>query len=275
MLTLLTTSGMQVPNWEALEAASWMAHRDYLMGLKFPRHYQKLLSSPDSNTKFTKGGGLPIIGLTLAPAGMSGYQLCPNRSAECEAACLGVTAGRSRFSNVVEARIKKTRFLMESPYYFFRNLYHELNAARVKYGKFAFRSNVLSDIPWEDVAPDIYNFSQHNYDYTKSLARALRSLRFDSAINLTLSYSGRNWQDCAEFLRQGGNVAMVFKVKRDEPLPLTFVRGDKQWFVINGDENDRRYKDPLTVSGAIVGLRAKGNIDMNSPFVVNPNRRTA
>jgi hypothetical protein len=265
MLTLLTTSGMQVPNWEALEAASWMAHRDYLMGLKFPRHYQKLLSSPDSNTKFTKGGGLPIIGLTLAPAGMSGYQLCPNRSAECEAACLGVTAGRSRFSNVVEARIKKTRFLMESPYYFFRNLYHELSAMRGKYKSFAFRSNVLSDIPWEDIAPDIYNFSEHNYDYTKSLARALRSLEPHSPVNLTLSYSGRNWQDCYKYLSSGGNVAMVFNIKRNQELPQFHFRGDKEWCVIDGDKNDRRYLD---TKGCIVGLRAKGNIDMSSPFVV-------
>jgi hypothetical protein len=204
-------------------------------------------------------GSIPIYGLTLAPAGLSGYQLCPWRSPECEAACLGKTAGRSRFSNVQEARIAKTKYLMEHPYEFFRQLYEELdNAWRKHNGKFAFRSNVLSDIPWEKIAPQLYDFAEWNYDYTKSFKRAMDSLRPGSRVHLTLSYSGHNYEDCIMYLNAGGNVAVVFAgdlPERCDGVP-----------VINGDESDARFLDPK--GGYIVGLKAKGGIDLNSPFVV-------
>ena len=266
MLTLLTTSGMQVPNWAALEQAAEAAAMDYLYNKAFIKHTQRLLSSPGSNTKLSKGKGLPIYGLTLAPAGLSGYQVCPNRSSECERACLGVTAGRSRFSNVVAARIKKTKFLMENPYSFFRNLFNELESAhKLHHGQFALRSNVLSDIPWENISPYMYRFAAENYDYTKNLERALQSLEPKAPVALTLSYSGRNWDDCLKYLRSGGNVAMVFNIKRKQELPQFYIRED-EWCVVDGDVDDRRYADPR---GCIVGLRAKGNIDMSSRFVVN------
>jgi len=264
---------MQVPNWVALEQAAEAAALDYLYNRPFDRSEQRMLTPPGANTKLSKGKGLPIFGLTLAPAGLSGYQVCPNRSVECEAACLGITSGRSRFSNVVAARIKKTRFLMENPYSFFRNLFHELDLAhKLHHGQFAFRSNVLSDIPWENIAPYMYRFADKNYDYTKNLERALQSLEPKAPVSLTLSYSGRNWQDCYKYLVSGGNVAMVFSTKRNQELPQFYTRGDKEWCVVDGDQDDRRYNDPM---GCIVGLRAKGNIDMSSAFIVNTNRRTA
>jgi hypothetical protein len=267
VLTFLTTTGMQVPNWVALEQAAEAAAIDYLYNKAFIKHTQRLLSPPNSNTKLSKGKGLPIYGLTLAPAGLSGYQVCPNRSAECERACLGVTAGRSRFSNVVAARIKKTQFLMENPYSFFRNLFHELELAhKLHHGQFAFRSNVLSDIPWENIAPYMYRFPLKSYDYTKNLERALQSLEPKAPVSLTLSYSGRNWDDCYQYLSKGGNVAMVFNTKRHQGLPQFITHENQEYCVVDGDVDDRRYADPR---GCIVGLRAKGNIDMSSRFVVN------
>jgi hypothetical protein len=258
---------MQVPNWVALEQAAEAAAIDYLYNKAFIKHTQRLLSPPNSNTKLSKGKGLPIYGLTLAPAGLSGYQVCPNRSAECERACLGVTAGRSRFSNVVAARIKKTQFLMENPYSFFRNLFHELELAhKLHHGQFAFRSNVLSDIPWENIAPYMYRFPLKSYDYTKNLERALQSLEPKAPVSLTLSYSGRNWDDCYQYLSKGGNVAMVFNTKRHQGLPQFITHENQEYCVVDGDVDDRRYADPR---GCIVGLRAKGNIDMSSRFVVN------
>jgi hypothetical protein len=157
---------------------------------------------------------------------------------------------------------------MEDPYSFFRNLFHELELAhKLHHGQFALRSNVLSDIPWENIAPYMYRFADKNYDYTKNLERALQSLEPKAPVSLTLSYSGKNWNDCYEYLRRGGNVAMVFNVKRKKALPETYVHGDNAWFVVDGDIDDRRYNDPM--GGHIVGLRAKGNIDMSSRFVVN------
>lgn len=249
------------PNWRHISGQASIAYEDFKMARPWQRvRKASLLTPPGANTKLAKGN-IPIYGLTLAPAGMSGYQLCPWRSPECEAACLGKTAGRSRFSNVQEARIAKTRFLMDNAYTFFRQLYVDLQAASIKHSfQFAFRSNVLSDIPWEAVAPKIYSFSEWNYDYTKSFKRAMDS-RFQHRFpaHLTLSYSGHNYEECIMYLNAGGNVAVVFA--GDLPETHWGVR------VINGDLNDARFLDPN--GGCIVGLKAKGKIDLSSPFVVS------
>lgn len=219
-LPVLTDTAV-APKWAVIRDAAARAYDDFKFGRPYNRlRKARLLTPPGANTKLAKGT-VPIYGLTLAPAGASGYQLCPWRSPECEAACLGITSGRSRFSNVQQARIAKTKYLMEDPYFFFRQLFAELQAASIKHRfGFAFRSNVLSDIPWESVAPEIYSFADHNYDYTKSLARAMESLNMmRPSLHLTLSYSGHNWDDCQRYLRMGGNVAMVFNVKRGDPLP--------------------------------------------------------
>ena len=257
-LPVLNDSAL-APNWRYISGQARLAHHDHMMARPYKRlRKARLLTPPGANTKLAKGT-VPIYGLTLAPAGLSGYQLCPWRSPECESACLGKTAGRSRFSNVQEARIAKTKYLMQQPYEFFRQLYAELQAASVKHSfKFAFRSNVLSDIPWESIAPEIYDFAEWNYDYTKSFKRAMDSLRHPSPVHLTLSYSGHNYEDCIMYLNAGGNVAVVFAgdlPERCEQVP-----------VINGDLSDARFLDP--VGGYIVGLKAKGNINLDSPFVV-------
>jgi hypothetical protein len=264
-LTVLNNSAI-APRWKDIRDAAWTAWKAYRDGdVAYDRPHRRLLTPPGANAKLAKGL-VPIYGLTLAPAGASGYQLCPWRSPECEAACLGITSGRSRFSNVQEARIRKTRILMETPAAFFRQLYDELAAARRKHGndglKFAFRSNVLSDIPWEYVAPQIYQFSAHNYDYTKSFDRAVRSLNPDwEGADLTLSFSGHNWYECETFMQMGGNAAVVFAEPKDHPLPESY-RG---FHVIDGDQSDLRIMD---TPGCIVGLRAKGKINLASPFVV-------
>lgn len=247
------------PNWRYMAGQANQAYHDFKMARPWnPLRKARLLTPPGANTKLAKGK-IPIYGLTLAPAGLSGYQLCPWRSPECEAACLGVTAGRSRFSNVQQARIAKTRYLMTQPYLFFRQLYEELQKASMKHSfSFAFRSNVLSDIPWESIAPEIYSFASWNYDYTKSFKRAMDSRRHGSRVHLTLSHSGHNYEDCIMYLNAGGNVAVVFAGE----LP------ERHWGVpvINGDQHDARFTDPT--GGCIVGLKAKGKIDIDSAFVV-------
>lgn len=254
----MTTQTVSSARWHHISNCALHAYEDRMMVGKDYERIRKasLLTPPGANTKLAKGS-VPTYGLTLAPAGMSGYQLCPWRSPECEAACLGVTAGRSRFSNVQEARIAKTHYLMEHPYEFFCQLYDELRAAQRKHGMFAFRSNVLSDIPWEGVAPQIYEFADFNYDYTKSYKRAMQSLSWPHRLHLTLSHSGHNYEDCIMYLNMGGNVAVVFS----GDLP------ERHWGVpvIDGDLNDNRFRDP--VGGCVVGLRAKGKIDLSSPFV--------
>jgi hypothetical protein len=259
------------PPWRTITDASKLAfqhHFDVLFKKKsipFERIHRQILTPPSANAKLSKGS-VPIYGLTLAPAGSSGYQLCPWRSPECEAACLGITAGRSRFSNVLQARINKTRLLMTRPYEFMRQLYVELDKVAMSHigTRWLFRSNVLSDIPWEDIAEDMYIAATGAdfYDYTKSFHRAMKSLREPSMPHLVLSHSGWNMDQCRCYMDHGGTAAFVFNIRKGQPLPASYCG----YAVIDGDLTDDRCSDP---EGVIVGLRAKGNVVADGKFITN------
>jgi hypothetical protein len=259
------------PRWSIMRERFSSAVADWKSGTRYlPVRNARILTPPSGNTKLSKSE-VPTWGLTLAPAGASGYQLCPWRSPECEAACLGITSGRSRFSNVQQARITKTRQLMESPYAFMRQLLDELQRLYSFSGRrdWALRLNVLSDIPWENLCPDLLTFTDNNYDYTKSFDRAMKSLRWDHKYRLVLSHSGHNWDQCACYMDHGGTVAAVFGPMRGrfyDPKNYDLPETYKGYEVIDGDHSDARWLDP---KGVIVGLRAKGSIDTNSPFVFN------
>ena len=68
------------------------------------------LLSVGTNAKTKKGDSdLALTAIMyLAPADISGHEVCPSRSEGCTAACL-FTAGRGRMSNVHNARVKKTQ----------------------------------------------------------------------------------------------------------------------------------------------------------------------
>lgn len=222
----------------------------------------KLLSA--TNTKIKKGEklGWKTLGLSLAPANLSGKQLCPHRSQGCELACLN-TAGMGVFSNVQEARIKKSKFLIEQRDNFLISLNKELTnaqkTAKRKNGKLAARLNVYSDLPWQNLI-DMEAFSGVQfYDYTPNPKRMIQFLRGELPPNYHLTFSRKeNNQAMVELIvSMGGNVAVVF-----DQLPETYLGKP----VIDGDETDLRFLDP---KGVIVGLKAKGKGKRdNSGFVV-------
>lgn len=209
----------------------------------------KLLAT---NTKLEKGSKLNwnTKGLSLAPANLSGKQLCPHRSAGCEAACLN-TAGMGVFSNVQEARINKAKFLIEKRADFLAALNKELQLLHkkaLKGEKIAVRLNVLSDLPWHNMI-DMSAFPALNfYDYTPNLARMIQFLNGELPANYHLTFSRKeNNQAKVELVvAMGGNVAVVF-----DKLPKTYLGKE----VIDGDATDLRVLDP---KGVIVGLKAKG-----------------
>lgn len=209
----------------------------------------KLLAT---NTKLEKGSKLNwnTKGLSLAPANLSGKQLCPHRSAGCELACLN-TAGMGVFSNVQEARINKAKFLIEKRADFLAALNKELQLLHkkaLKGEKIAVRLNVLSDLPWHNMI-DMSAFPALNfYDYTPNLARMIQFLNGELPANYHLTFSRKeNNQAKVELVvAMGGNVAVVF-----DKLPKTYLGKE----VIDGDATDLRVLDP---KGVIVGLKAKG-----------------
>jgi len=188
-----------------------------------------------------------------------GKNVCGHASNGCASACLN-TAGRGAFSNVRNARIKKTDYLFDDMNSFLATLSGELRKANKKPS--AVRLNGTSDLDFisllrvklgVDVLADMPNLKF--YDYTKNLKRALKYLGTD--YHLTFSRSESNDAECLEYLRAGGQVAVVF-----DKLPETW----HGFTVIDGDDDDLRYLD---MGGVVIGLKAKGKAKKDtSGFVV-------
>lgn len=227
---------------------------------------RKLLGSGDSNAKLAKSDkankGYLTFGLSLAPAKTSGYNVCSKSTEGCASGCL-FYAGQGRFTSVQRGRIAKTRLFFQDRAMFRAMLYQELSKARCKarnQGKtLAVRLNVLSDLPWERIFPDLFTqFSDVQfYDYTKVPGRLTPANYY-----LTFSRSESNEPDALNEFRTGRNVAVVFS---DKQLPTHWRRVP----VLNGDETDLRFLDRR----GIVGLYAKGkargqSIAQSTGFIV-------
>ena len=223
----------------------------------------KLLSS--SNPKTLKGNkfGYATYILHLAPAKLSGFNVCPMASAGCSAACLN-TAGRGGMfkkgedtNSVQKARIRKTLYFFNDRNWFMADLASDVHAAIAEARKHelvpVFRLNGTSDIRWENepvaigatIYPNIMTAfpDVQFYDYTKIENR--RDL--PANYHLTFSLSEINLIAAKDKLAQGWNVAVVFA----GALPETW----NGFPVINGDDSDLRFRDG---TGNVIGLTAKG-----------------
>lgn len=221
----------------------------------------KSLLSVSADAKTTKGEGENILTgiLYLAPATLAGgINVCPFASDSCVASCL-YAAGRGRFSNVQKARIEKTRAYFADKSAFVENIHKSIHALKRKASKRnmrpAVRLNGTSDIRWHrhvdmSAHPDVAF-----YDYTKDPLKFAEYLagKMPKNYSLTFSRSESNETQALEFLRQGGNVAVVFRSK----LPKVW----KGFKVLNGDKSDARFLDRKAKKGQcgfVVGLIAKG-----------------
>jgi hypothetical protein len=227
----------------------------------------KLLTT--QNYKTTKGEKLGYLTgiLYLAPAKISGYEVCPRRSAGCTDACL-YTAGMGAFSNVQQARIAKTKMFFEDRDTFMDQLRKDIKALVKKAEKLnmipAIRLNGTSDIEWTrftlmDEFPNV-----QFYDYTKVVNR----LRPDLPKNyhLTFSQNEANGFEVVTALNSGFNAAVVFNVKKGEEM----IKVWNGFPVADGDDTDLRFLDPK--GGYVIGLRAKGKAKKDTTdFVVKVN----
>jgi hypothetical protein len=208
----------------------------------------KLLNR-DQNAKTVKGRklGYATAILYLAPANLSGFEVCPQRSAGCTAACLN-TAGRGAFDRTQQTRIARTKWYFEDRPAFLAALVRELsNHMRWCERKGflpAVRLNGTSDIPWERVrlgdavgalpggiaalhdrgfqdAGEATLFDAFPgvqfYDYTKVTKRALAWAAGEMPPNyrLTFSLTENNDTDAVRVLDAKGNIAMVFRIAKN------------------------------------------------------------
>lgn len=213
----------------------------------------------------------------LAPAQISGKNVCSHSTVGCRLLCLN-TAGKGgmglddahpELHRIQRARIQRTRYFTRNQKGFMRDLAVEISEHQdraIRKGmKFCVRLNGTSDLPWENIRcgkhrnimamfPDI-----QFYDYTKVPTRVLKPMPRN--YHLTFSLAEDNDARAVIALELGNvNVAAVFDTESawnalDRELPSTFKLGGVSYPVIDGDLTDLRFLDR---KGVIVGLRAKG-----------------
>lgn len=229
----------------------------------------KLLGKGVTNAKLRKSE-LDSFILYLAPASMSGKNVCPYASPECINLCLNDSGLASVYASIHESRLNKTFFMLHDRVNFYTQLLKEIrNAdklAKRKGVKFAIRLNGTSDLDHLQLIKNVCGVDCLTtfenivfYDYTKSIARVKKYI--NTNYHLTFSRSENNEMQCIEALKLGVNVAVVFSHKK--PLPSVFLGHE----VINGDLSDYRPNDK---KNCIVGLKAKGKAKkIKSNFVVS------
>jgi hypothetical protein len=229
----------------------------------------KLLTT--QNYKTTKGEKLGIMTgiLYLAPAKISGYEVCPRRSEGCTKSCL-YSAGRGAFNTVQKSRVAKTKMFFEQRDAFMNQLRKDIKSLVNKANKQnmipAIRLNGTSDIEWTRLGvveefPDV-----QFYDYTKVLNRVTKER--PSNYHITFSKNESNEVECLAAIKAGVNVAVVFDTKKGEDLPETWNGAP----VYDGDDTDVRFLDPK--GGYVIGLRAKGKARKDQTgFVVKINNQ--
>ena len=228
----------------------------------------RLLAPGDSNTKLRKNGPAYLtLGLSLSPHTSAGVgNTCAHASHGCRAACLNEQGLASVFASIRRARQAKTRFFFSERAAFIDMLCTDIRrgqrAAAKQNTRLAVRLNVFSDLPWERVAPELFDEFRdvEFYDYTKSARRA-GQIRKNYWV--TLSRSEVNEEDCIRALEAAANVAVVFadtggafagSAAQRQRLPRKWHGFD----VIDGDESDLRFQDVRgRKRGRVVGLRLK------------------
>lgn len=236
---------------------------------------RKSLLGFNTNAKTVKGEKIGYYTgiLYLAPANISGFQVCPMaKAAGCEKACL-YSAGRGAFNSIQQARIAKTQYYFNNRPEFMLNLVKDIESGIRKAAKLGqqllIRLNGTSDIRWENVSftdsdGKVYENIMSRfpnvqfYDYTKDVNRKNLPANYD----LTFSYSGvesfSKYTDKA--LAKGMRIAAVFRYERDIPASFAGLP------VISGDNSDVRHIEP---KAHIVALYAKGKaIKDQSGFVL-------
>lgn len=218
------------------------------------------------------------------------FGVCLGSSEACRTSCL-VYAGQNQaveHNNLIKG--DRLLALLKEPKAFIRMMIdsmqkHVAATAKTKTVPY-FRPNILSDIPWEILFPELWTYPAFQnlsiYDYTKLAGRETESLGHlfaskgaDKMLNnalhydLTFSFSGKNANLLEQELERNMRLAIVFlrtlksgslkpskttgkiNFKAAESFQNMRFLGER---IIDGDEHDLR---PLDPQGTIVGLRFK------------------
>jgi hypothetical protein len=207
----------------------------------------------------------------MAPADLSGVNLCPHASAGCKALCLGWTSGQASMvkrlsgrtaqgNSVRQSRLDKARRFMRDRKGYMADIVRSIELEQGKAArlgkKLCVRLNGSTDIAFEGVACEREGKAFRNVfeafpevqfvDYTKNPRRFDRAL--PANYHLTFSRSETNESESVNLLSRGVNVAIVFANSK----PDTW-QGFK---TVDGDKHDLRHLDPR--GGIVISLSPKG-----------------
>ena len=232
------------------------------------RKLPKLLSTNPKLLKNDKGETYLSAGIMFAASSVSGHNFCSHASLGCGVACLQFAGHGQRHMmqedvhKVLLARITRSILYIEYRVQFMAQLHKEIRAHIRKANKLVavpvLRPNTLSDILWEKRHPELFTLYPDLvlYDYT-----AVPNRKLPENYHVTFSRKENNEQVA---LDSGLNVAVVFDIKKGQPLPKIW----KGRPVLDGDVDDKRFEDKRD-KPRIVGLRIKGGISRDdSGFAV-------
>jgi hypothetical protein len=248
-------------------------------------HFPRIFSTDSAKAAKASGYGYLNAIQYMAPHSSAGVgNLCSHASPQCIALCLGTHSGQAAMVSDLangtnatrESRKKKARLFMADRAAYMnevaRSIVKVIRDAKRDGLTPCIRLNGSTDISWERIrfnldaktlgailksgrGEKLVYISQVTLlelfpdvqfvDYTKNPNRLRKA---PANLDLTLSYSGNNSDECVNALLAGHNVAMVFH----GGLPESFAG----FPVINGDLHDLRHLDAK--GGFIVGLTPKG-----------------
>lgn len=240
-------------------AVTWAAQK----GLRRREGGKYLLGQNSKMRKQAEEKGYLVYGVSLASGDKAGHIVCQtavSKRLECAQGrnCL-FFAGNGRFPSVQKSRVKNTNALFDNPLLWTSLLATDLRLAQgeaeARDLQLAVRLNVLSDIPWERIAPWLFESfpGVTFYDYTKEAWRFAKEVPDNYHLVLS-AHEKMGDMEIEEVCAQGGRVAVVFPShQRKAKLPPLFCG----YPVRDGDENDLIFLCP---PGYIIGLRAKGDL---------------
>jgi hypothetical protein len=235
----------------------------------------ELLTPAARQPKAVKGQakGYMTYVLHLAPASLSGFNVCPMATQGCIASCLN-TAGRGgiakggmlthetiasgeRTNAIQAARIRKTRFYFEDRAGFMRALVKDIKRAKAQAERAGFnvaiRLNGTSDIRWERIrvhARDVIGPTKNlvpdfHYDNIMAVFPDVPFYDYTKIANrrdlpanyyLTFSLADGNEAKAVEAFDNGLNVAVVFRdeATRDRYMPA----GSQGYYTLKGERCD-------------------------------------
>jgi hypothetical protein len=225
----------------------------------------------DGNAKTVKGNkkGFKTAILYMAPANMSGVNLCAKAFiAGCIKACL-FTAGRGAMTSVAMSRLRKALFFLQYQAEALAMIKRELASFEAKAQREGWtllvRLNGTTDIRWENYGIMQAFPNVQFYDYTKIANRKNVPANYD----LTFSYSGV--AAYAPFVRIAANagqrIAVVFRSRDIVEAMMANGETFMGLELVDGDDTDIRHIEP---QGVVVALYAKGKGKLDQTgFVVD------